>query len=247
MKHVVAAALLMAAPISLSIQAQTVPVQFAAQRTPTLTAQNVLDKHIEALGGTEKLNTLKTVIVKQTTSAQSQEIPQTLYILPGKGVRSEMNAMGFEIVVAARADSGWQVNPALYGNQQPVALSEKQAKSACAQADLFGPLVSVQAKGHTATYAGEEKIEAELCHKLTVITLTGTQYTAYVSQKNYMLRKLITKSSEVYYADYRNVDGYWFPYLVEIISGGNKASLTDRSFAVNTPIDDALFKRPVAR
>lgn len=246
MKTPLLVALLAAALLSLTTQAQNPPVQFATVRTATLTAQDVLDKHVQALGGTDKLQALQTVIVKQTTSAQNQEIPQTLYILPGKGVRSEMNAMGIEIVVAARADSGWQVNPALYGNQQAVALSDKQARSVCAQADLFGPLVSAQAKGHTVTYDGDEKIEGDLCHKLTVVTRTGGQYTAYVAQKNYMLVKLITKSSEVYYADYRNVAGYWFPHLVEVISGGTKASLTDRSFEVNKPVDDALFRMPAA-
>lgn len=248
MKNLFVAAILMAASASLpTAQAQNVPVQFATLRTPTLTAQAVLEKHIEALGGTEKLSALKTVIVKQTTSAQNQEIPQTLYILPGKGIRSEMNAMGTQIIVVARADSGWQVNPPLYGNGQAVALSARQAKSASSQADLFGPLVSAQAKGHTVTYDGDEKMEGDLCHKLTVATLTGGQYTAYIAQKNYMLVKLITKSSEIYYADYRRVDGYWFPYTVEVISGGNKASLIDRSFEVNKPADEALFRMPTGK
>lgn len=85
-----------------------------------------------------------------------------------------MNAMGTQIIVVARADSGWQGNPPLYGNGQAVALSARQAKSASAQADLFGPLVSAQAKGHMVTYDGDEKMEGNLCHKLTVATLAGS-------------------------------------------------------------------------
>lgn len=158
-----------------------------------------------------------------------------------------MNAMGFEIVVAARADSGWQVNPAQYGNAQPVALSARQARSVCAQADLFGPLVTAHEKGFAITYDGDEKIEGDLSYKLTVTTPTGNQYVAFVSQQNHMLVKLITKSSEVFYADYRNIDGYWFPHTVEVISSGNKANIIDRSFEVNKPISDNLFDMPAAK
>ncbi|WP_020607443.1 hypothetical protein [Spirosoma spitsbergense] len=247
MKKSFFAALLVAAPLSLtSIQAQNTTVQFAALKTATLTAQDVLDKHMQALGGTEKIGTLKSVILKQITLAQTQEIRQTLYILPGKGVRSEMNTMGFEITIAARGDSGWQVNPAMYGNQQPVALPAKEARAVCAQADLFGPLASAKALGHEVTYGGDEKIDGELCHKLTATTLSGSQYTGYISTKSYMLVKLITKSMEVYYSDYQKVGDYWFPHLVEIISGGNKASLTDRHFEVNKSINDDLFNMPSA-
>ncbi|WP_266364730.1 hypothetical protein [Tellurirhabdus rosea] len=228
------------------VQTALLASNHAARQMPVLKTQEILDKHIQALGGTEKLNALKTVIVRQTTSAQGQDIPQTLYIVQGKAVRSEMNAMGIEIIVAAREDSGWQVNPAAYGNKQPVAMEPKQAKAACAQADVFGAIISAQAKGHTIAYDGDEKIDGDLCYRLAITNPRAGTYTAFVSQKSNMVVKLVTKSTEAYYSDYRNVDGYQFPHTVEVIASGTKVSLIDRRFEVNKPIDDALFAMPVA-
>ncbi|UFH55066.1 hypothetical protein [Spirosoma sp. KNUC1025] len=250
MKTMPVAAILLAAHISLTtVQAQnpTAPVQFASTQKTTLSAEDILTKHIQALGGLEKLRSLKTVLIRQTTSAQNQDIQQTLYVIPGEGIRSEINAMGTEIIVVARADSGWQVNPALYGNQKPMSLEATQIKSVRAQSDLFGPLVSVQAKGHAVTYEGDEKVDGELCYKLTISTLTGNQFTTYVSQKSNMLHKMTTKNSELYYLNYKNVGGYMFPEQIDIYSGGVKASINERSFEVNKPFDDALFKMPAAQ
>lgn len=250
MKTMPFAAFMVAAHFSLTaVQAQTptVPVQFAATQKTSLTAQDILIRHIQALGGPEKISSLKTVRIRQTTSAQNQDVQQMLYIIPGEGIRSELNAMGTDIIVVARADSGWQVNPALYGNQKPVSLPASQVKSIRAQADLFGPLVNAQAKGHTVTYEGDEKVDGDLCYKLTVTTLLGNQYTTFVSQTSNMLHKMTLKSSELYYLNYKNVEGYLFPEQVDIYSAGIKASITDRQFEVNKPFDEALFKMPTTK
>src|SRR5437867_3710060 len=78
-------------------------------------AQNVdeiINKHVEALGGKDKLNALKTL--KMTASVEvgpNMKAPITMYFVNNKSTRTDIEIQGMKMVQALDGDSGWYIQP----------------------------------------------------------------------------------------------------------------------------------------
>ena len=80
----------------------------------TTQAQNVdeiVGKHIEALGGKSVLNSIKSIYVESTVEFMGNEAPSTTYILNGKGYKNELDFNGTKIIQCVTEKGGWAINP----------------------------------------------------------------------------------------------------------------------------------------
>jgi hypothetical protein len=203
----------------------------------TQDATEILNKHIEALGGYDNIKAIKSVKVKQTVTAQGYDIQQSLIILPGEGLRSETNAVGNVTIISVKGDSGWQINPAQYGNNTPVALSASMVKAIKGQADIFGPLIDFKEKGYKMELQGTEKVNDEEAYKLKVTIKENLDIVTFISKKSYMVLRTVVSGNETNFYDYYKVDGFMQPSSMEVISRNGKITIGERKIEINVKVD----------
>ena len=87
----------------------------------TIKAQSVDDivsKHLDALGGKNVINSVKSVYVESSVDFMGKEAPSITYILNGKAYRNELDFSGSKIIQCVTTTGGWAINP-LMGQQHP--------------------------------------------------------------------------------------------------------------------------------
>ena len=136
------------------------------------TADEIIDKHLQAIGGKDKLKALTSVIMEGKVNAQGMEFPMNTMTVNNKGFRLDFSVMGMDAWIIMRPDSGWSFMP-FQGQTKPEAIPADQIKDGVDRLDLSSPLCEYKEKGHTVEYLGMDDVEGTECHKLKVNTKIG--------------------------------------------------------------------------
>src|SRR5215831_14832509 len=75
------------------------------------TADEIINKHIDALGGKEKLDQLKSIYVETSVEAMGNTSPSIENLVQGKGFKSETDKNGMKLINCYTDKSGWALNP----------------------------------------------------------------------------------------------------------------------------------------
>lgn len=211
------------------------------------TVDEIVAKHVAAMGGSEKLNSLKSLKQEMTMQVMGTDLEATSTIVAGRGMRMDVKAMGMTITQAIDGNSGWMLNP-MQGGAEPLPMPEEVMKDAASQLDLTGPLYNYQAKGNTIELQGTEKVGEGNAYKLKVQSKSGVEQTHFVDTGNYMIVKSITSQGDVIYSNFQMVDGVKFPFASEINNPQmGKMLMTMKKVTVNPTIDESIFKMPAKK
>src|ERR1700733_12560378 len=106
------------------------------EETP-LTVDEVIQKHIEALGGTAKLNAIQTLVVTGKASILGQtEAPLTIRVKRPNLLRLEITFQGRKVVQAFDGVTAWTINPMI--GAEPKQSSEEDTRAAQESSDFIG-------------------------------------------------------------------------------------------------------------
>lgn len=217
----------------------------AAFTAQSQTADEIINKHIEARGGLEKLRALQTMIMEGSMVQQGTDVAMKYYYANNKGTKVEFTAAGQTGYNIVTPTEGWTFNP-FAGNTSAEALPEATQKEQAGNLDLAGPLVDYKAKGHTVEYLGKQNIQGVDFYKVKLTRKNG-KVTTYYFDKNYLAAQVVTtamiQGSEqeitTEYSDFRKTpEGYTLPF--KRIAGGNE--ITFDKVEINPKIDDSVFK-----
>ena len=220
------------------------------------TVDEVIARNVQAHGGAEKLKSVHTL---RTLGKFTQGSFQADFRQENKRedkVREEYIIQGLAQVQAYDGKTGWQISP-FGGRKDPELLSQDDLKSLVVDADLDGPLVDYKAKGHQAELVGHDSVEGTDCFKIKLIMKNGDVRYYYLDTDSYLELKVEIQTMirgalqefELYYGDYEQVNGIYYPFAVET---GDKGSDSRTKFAVDkveldVPLDDARFLMPAAK
>lgn len=208
------------------------------------TADEVVGKYLTAMGGADKLKSLKTVKMEGNLSTQGLDIPITLTRKNDVGMRVDLEIMGTSNYQIFNTEKGWMFMP-VQGQTEPQEMPAEAMKSVRNQFDLAGPLVDSKAKGYTVEYLGMDKVDGADAYKLKV-EKDGNVQTFFIDAKTNFLVKVVTKASvngedmevENTYADYKQTpDGYWFAHSSTSMQG----TMVYDKITVNAEVDDKIF------
>lgn len=170
------------------------------------TADEVVNKYITAMGGKEKLATLKTLVREGALNYNGMDIPLTLYSEQDKGFKMEINVMGtkgFSIVTPAE---GWKYMP-FQGQSSVEKMTEAELKEGMDDLDIQGELLDYAAKGHKVEFLGKEKQDGMEVYKLRLTRKEGMVKDMYIDAATSYLHKVIVtdkdKTSEITYSNYQ--------------------------------------------
>jgi outer membrane lipoprotein-sorting protein len=218
------------------------------------TADEIIDKHIKAEGGVEKMKAIQSMKATGKMKMGPMEVPITLTKARPEQVRMDFTVQGMTGTQAYDGSTGWAVMPFM-GKKEPEKMSEDQLKEMKEEADFDGPLVDYKAKGNKVEYLGKGDVQGSPAYKLKVTTKQGTEMTQYIDAETYLLIRTEGKrkvqgqemESETTIGDYKDVEGVLMPFSFESHQKGGQGpgqAITIEKYEVNPKIDNAVFKMP---
>jgi hypothetical protein len=224
--------------------------------THAQTVDEVIAKNIQAHGGMEKLQAVKSI---RTTGKFTQGSFHAGFLQEAKRgdrVREEFSVQGLTQIQAYDGKTGWQISP-FGGRKDPELMSQDDLKSLIIDADIDGPMVNYKEKGHKAELVGHDSVEGTDCFKVKLTLKNGDVRYYFLDVDSFLEVKMENQSNirgavvftENYYGDYEQVNGLYFPFAFESGQKGGQArdKFTVEKVEVNIPLEDTLFSMPVAK
>jgi len=220
------------------------------------TADEIVNKHIEAMGGKDKVTGIKSLkMVASVDIGPNMKAPMTFFVVNNKAYRMELEFQGMKMVNAYDGNEGWFVNP-FGGKKDAERMNAEQIREAKDQVDIAGSLFNYKEKGHTVEYLGKEDMEGTDTYKLKVTKKTGDIEYEYLDASSYLELKKTSKrkfedkevEGETIYSNWKKVDGIMFPFTIEERQkdASQGQAMNFDSYEVNAKVDDSIFKMPVA-
>ena len=231
-------------------------VSLASLRAQTV--DEVIGHYMDALGGKEKLLSIKSVSMSGVSTMNNNEVTTTITREQDKLYRSESNFGMGSFVLLVTPGKGWSMSPRSGG-----AFEEMPADRVSAlqyQMDCQGPLADYAAKGHKAELLGKEDVDGVSCYKIKLTLKTGNDITYFIDGNSWHIVRETTKGGMMggggraggggggnapaeavtNYSNYeKNADGFIFPMT---ISRGFGGALNLEKVEVNKPVDEKLYK-----
>lgn len=213
------------------------------------TADEIVAKNIEAMGGEAKLASLTSFKKAGTMSVQGQDFPMTMTVDHMKGFRMDFEVMGtsnYQIITPTKGSTFIPIQQMT----EPKISTEEELKEMQGAINIHSALYNYKAKGTTVELVGDDKVDAADVYKLKVTQKSGKSSFYLIDKKTNRVVKTIAKSKgpdgtemdvETPYGDYKqNADGYWFAYTTAI--QGGMVSVAFDKIETNIKIDENIFK-----
>jgi outer membrane lipoprotein-sorting protein len=219
-----------------------------------LTAEEMIDRYYDAIGGVEKYTSLQTMTVTGKVQVMGMELPFTMSTKRPNKLHIASEFQGAKIVQLFDGEHGWMINP-MMGTTEPQPMPEIQEKGFKVQADMDGPLIDWQKKGYTLEVLPDDEVEGTPVHRLRVGAGEGITITMCFDQDSFLLIKQTTKlkqddaefEQDTFMSDYRDIEGRLVPMAWEQRMGGDvQSNMVMESVVFDAPVDDALFTAPAA-
>ena len=196
--------------------------------------------------------------------AAEAQLPFLMEMKRPRKVRLELQVKDQTAVQVYDGAHGWKLRPFL-NRHEVEPFSEEELKIASNQGDLDGPLVDYAAKGTRVQLDGTEKVEGRDTYKIKVTEKTGHAFQVWIDANTFLEAKIEGQPRrldgtdhpvEVYYRDYRTVDGLQIPFLLEtrvLPVGKNSLGMRDtpvppetiviEKVVVNPKVEEKLFSK----
>ncbi|MEO6547864.1 MAG: hypothetical protein ABIN94_07680 [Ferruginibacter sp.] len=228
----------------LTMSLLAVLVVTSMQSLKAQTVDEIVNKHIAAIGGKEKLLSLKSVKKTGSINTEGFDVGVVVTAVNGVGSRNDITVPnmgeGFQITNATK---GWEFMPFM-GQATPEAYSEGKVKFTQYLLDLQGLLVNYKEKGNQVELLGKEKVDTSECYQLKITTKSGNIFTEFIDVATGYNIKTIAKAAngeEEVVTNYSNfkktADGLVFPFSQTIPRGTINFSMIE----VNQPVDETIF------
>ena len=216
-------------------------------------ADDIIAKHIAALGGREKIQSINTMKATGMVDVGGGiQLPYINYFKRPGMMKIEATFQGMTQQISVDGKDGWQINP-FTGSKDPEPMNADDLKIFKQQADFEGHLVDYKSKGYTAEYLGTEDFEGTQVHKIK-LEGNGDVINYYIDAETNLLLKESQKfklsdteiESETLYGDYKDESGMMMAHSMENKTPGQQGSMkiTVNTVEVNVPVEDSIFKMP---
>jgi hypothetical protein len=220
------------------------------------TAEELVNKNIQAKGGIEKIKAIKSVRINgkliggggfTAATVQENERPNL--------VRETFSLQGMTAITAYDGTTGWQVQP-FGGKKDPELMGEDDLRDLLLDADFDGPLVDYKEKGNTVEFMGHDVVDGDDALRLKVTLKDGDIIYYFLDPDTYLeIRKEVqefirgaVKETVTEMGSYKPVAGVMYPYSISQGSKANPSAQTTtvEKIEVNIPIASTDFAVPAS-
>jgi len=225
-----------------------------AQAPAAPTADEIVAKYVEKIGGFQKIEAVKTL--KRTGKFRGGGGFEAKYVQLNKRpdlVREELTYQAMTGINAWDGKTGWKIDP-FQGKKDSEPLGEDELKDIIEDGVFDSQLVHYREKGNTVEFAGTEPVEGSDTWKLKVTLKNGDVSNYYIDTEDFVPIKIeykrMIRGAElelfVLPGDYKAVEGWYIPHSYEQGRRGSnqRSSIVFEKIEANVPMDDSLFAKP---
>ncbi|MGH7656327.1 MAG: VPS10 domain-containing protein [Gemmatimonadaceae bacterium] len=225
----------------------------------TLTADAIIARYAERVGGADRLHAIQSVRRTGKFYGGGGFEAEVAYEnkRPNK-VREELTFGGMTGATSFDGKTGWKIEP-WAGKRDAESLGEDETRGIIEDAEFDDPLFDYRRRGNTVELIGTDQVEGTAVYKLKVtLASNGDVRTYYLDQEScvpikYDVRRTVrgaVHTFEVELGDYKPVQGVLFPFSFAIgdigSSSANKQQYSWERITLNANLDDSRFSRPAA-
>lgn len=212
------------------------------------TQEEIINKHIEAIGGRDAWAKLNSLRMEASMKMQGAEIKITFLQLHNKAMRQNINVMGMDGYQIMTKKEGWTFMP-FQGQTKPEPMTADDVKNGQDDLNLQEDFLSYKDQGKKLEYLGKDDMDGTECFKLKMTDKDGKETSYFLDASSYLTLKQSTKFTAdgkemevaTLFSNYKKLpEGIVYPMSV---SGG----WGDTEFTkveVNVPIDEKEFQLP---
>jgi zinc protease len=222
------------------------PVERASLVLPEgLTAQQVIDRYVQALGGTEKLNQVKDISIKSTITSPVASLAMTLQQKGTDKMVQSIRYNGNEVTrTVVNGSKGKTLNSGSGYSMTPEEVQEYKLKS------ILANVLQLDKLGIKKNLLGMERIYGRAAIRVELKFPSGKRHIHYFdSETGLKLREVeITQTNigdatqTTDFTDYREVQGLKFPFRIITYVGNQTISNVVESVELNKNLKDDTFK-----
>ena len=236
---------------ALRIGLMAIVVVLGTMSVKAQTADEIIAKHIDAVGGRDLLGKIKTVYMEGVASVMGNDLPTKVSILVGKGFKSETTFNGSDIISCITDTSGWMINP-LQGQLNAVSLPADAVKQGRSSLDARGELFNYKDNGFTDSLLGREDLQGVSTYKIK-LSKKDMEITYLIDPTSYYILKKDIKTTidgkemtiPTTYSNYKKTDfGYVMAYTMGVNNMGYDVTLNYSKIDINKDLDPKIFMMP---
>jgi hypothetical protein len=216
------------------------------------TADEIVAKHIEAIGGAEAWKKITSIKREATMSVQGMDVLVKSTIVHGKGSREDISisSMGWDGYYIATPTKGWKFEP-WSGQTAADAMTADEIADRQDGLDAQGSLIDYKAKGHSVELVGKENVDGTECFKLKLTLKSGNTRTLFIDPKTYYSIKIISlvkvngTETEVpsSLSNFKKLpEGIVVAMSATRVTPGGDAEMSFTKIEINQPVDEKIFE-----
>lgn len=228
---------------------------FTALISRAQTADEIIEKHLVALGGKEKLKNIASVRMSIKGQGMGMEFPVEMLTKKDGSMKTTTTIQKMKMVQAydGNSKSGWSINP-MMGDKKPQKMNEEQVKDMQEQGGrMVSEFLDYKESGAVAEYLGKDDMDGEEVHLIRLTKKNGNITYYYIDVLSNLILKEKTKTkmkdkeaeSETYFGNYQTFDGITSAGTIEnMFNGVTGFVINVEKVEYNIPVDEKEFKMP---
>ena len=212
-------------------------------------AQNIdeiVNKHIDAIGGRDNWNKLKSLRMECAMKIQGSDIKITIVQVDKTAVRQDIEAMGMKGYSIITQKEGWNFMP-FQGHTKPERMTEEDLKNAQDDLNIKDEFITYKELGKKIEYLGKDDVEGMECHKIKMTDKNGVETTYYMDTESLYVIKQVEKmtsngkemENSTTFSNFEKLsEGIVYP--MAIAGGWGVSEIT--KLEINPKLDESLFK-----
>lgn len=231
-----------------------------AAATMAQTADGIVSKYLENIGGIEKWKTLKTARLEGTVPTPQGDFAFEMLRKAPNMFMISVDVMGQKLIPQAYdGEVAWTLNP-FTGDPNPQKLPEDQVKSVIQEADFEDPFIDYAKKGHEVAYEGSVDVDGLNCFQVILTKNKGKgddelvmnyffdaeTYLPVMVKQTPKSGQMAGQEMNIYYSDYQDTgNGLIMPYNIDTKVGGQSVqAIKFTKIELDADISDDVFKFP---
>jgi hypothetical protein len=211
-------------------------------------AQKIIDQYRKAVGGSKAVSRLQTLAIDGSVAAFGDAAPGTYTFKVKRPNRfyTELRANGDTLIESYNGKSAWhQAADGEIGTLLGHAAAEMEAAAQYYNARLE----SLGKRKVGAAYKGEVQVHGRAAHEVELTYPTGMQWHVFFDAQTHLIAQENAQIAgtpwEIFYDDYREVNGVKVPYKIELHRGTEIYSVSVTRVAINETIGERVFDFPI--